>query len=420
MKTKSNIRVVVLVVIFALANISCSRPQYEIIDLGALGATSIKVIINDSGQVVGSSGKQAFVWDSNSGLINIGTLGGFKSGASAINNVGQIVGYAQTPDGYEYAFLWDRNNGMIDLGVLSGNESYARAVNDSGQVVGSADTDETVITVPLKNAPDYKVTSFLHHAFIWDSKNGMIDIGTLGGRRSVASAINNAGQVAGWFEDASGEIMHVFFWDSTNGMKDLGPLGDMIEYIGINDTGQVVATAWNTASRSYVSFLWDSTGRIVHLDTLSGGGSNASAVNDNGQVAGWSKKKPPFGYRRACLWDSRGNIIELGTIGDFYSLIAGSESMAFAINNAGQVVGWSGRKHTMLGRGYAFLWDKKHGMVKLENLLADKSGWKQLISADGINNRGQIVGFGETKDGKDHTFLMTPVPKKIKEKPARL
>jgi len=432
MKTKSDIRLL-LVVIFALANSSCSHhkdeiinmgalsatsmPKYEIIDLGTVGATSTKVIINNTGQVIGDSGRHAFVWDSNSGLINIGTLGGFKSGAAAINNVGQIAGYAQIADGNKHAFLWDKKNGMIDLGVLSGNESYACAVNNSGQVVGSADINETVTIVPLKNAPDYKVTGFFNHAFIWDSNNGMIDIETRGDRMSVARAINNAGQVVGWFTDASGEIMHAFFWDSTNGMKDLGMLGDMIEYIGINDNGQVAATSWSTEKGKYLSFLWDSNGKIVHLDTLNGGIIHATSINNNGQVAGWASIRSIRGGKRACLWDSSGNITNLGYIGDSHSLLLGNDSMAFAVNDAGQVVGFCGREDTTYGRGHAFLWDKKYGMVKLEDLLVDKSGWKQLISADGINNSGQIVGFGETKDGKDHAFLMTPVLKEVKQKP---
>lgn len=417
MKIKSTIRII-SAVIFVLTNISYSRPQYRIIDLGTTigGRPPSARAINDFGQVVGSFGRNAFVWDSNGNRVNLGTLGGWKSGASAINNVGQIVGDAEIADGNKHAFLWDNINGMIDLGVFSGSESRAVAINDLGQVVGSADINETVTTAPLKNAPDYKVTRSLAHAFIWDSNSGMTDLGTLGGKESRAVAINNLGQVVGTASTDSNSS-HVFFWDSTNGMKDLGPRGYIMKYISINDAGQVVWSSWRTASRNFVSFLWSSSVGVVYLDTLSGGGSCVEAMNDNGQVVGWSHKKGFGGGRRACLWDSSGNITDLGTIGDFYSLIAGSGSMAFDINNAGRVVGFSGRRDTMLGRGHAFLWDKKYGMVKLEDLLTDKSGWKQLISASHINNRGQIVGFGETKDGKDHAFLMTPVKKDTKEKP---
>jgi probable HAF family extracellular repeat protein len=54
-------------------------------------------------------------------------------------------------------------------------------------------------------------------------------------------------------------------------------------------------------------------------------------------------------------------------------------------------------------------------MMKLEDLLVHDSGWKRLIIAEDINNRGQIVGFGETDSGEDHAFLMTPVPGPVGE-----
>ena len=78
---------------------------------------------------------------------------------------------------------------MIDLGSLSvvnGSEfpSVAQAVNDAGQVVGFA------------------YVSFLQtghdvHAFSWTAKDGMIDLGTLGGTYSNALAVNATGQVVG-------------------------------------------------------------------------------------------------------------------------------------------------------------------------------------------------------------------------------
>jgi probable HAF family extracellular repeat protein len=32
------------------------------------------------------------------------------------------------------------------------------------------------------------------------------------------------------------------------------------------------------------------------------------------------------------------------------------------------------------------------------------------VNADGINDAGQITGFGYTIDGAEHAFLLTPVP----------
>ena len=65
------------------------------------------------------------------------TLGGTYSQAYAVNNLGQVVGYANTVgDAEEHAFLWTQAGGMVDLGTLGGTGSLARAVNNSGLVAG--------------------------------------------------------------------------------------------------------------------------------------------------------------------------------------------------------------------------------------------------------------------------------------------
>jgi probable HAF family extracellular repeat protein len=82
-------------------------------------------------------------------MVDLGTLGGSESEAAAVNDSGEVVGFAQTtaalPEGrygIHHAFFWTRARGMVDLGTLGGRESRAFAVNASGHVVGSADNSE--------------------------------------------------------------------------------------------------------------------------------------------------------------------------------------------------------------------------------------------------------------------------------------
>ncbi len=114
-------------------------------DLGMLGGSrSVATCINNAGQIVGYSettegDSHAFLWQ-NGIMTDLGTLGGDLSHASSINNARQIVGHSFTSDQYFHAFLWE-NDVMTDLETLSGYEhGLAVDINDLGQIVGYAQT----------------------------------------------------------------------------------------------------------------------------------------------------------------------------------------------------------------------------------------------------------------------------------------
>src|SRR6266545_7603043 len=101
--------------------------------------------MNERGQIVAEGGLHSFLWESGRAR-DLGGLGGVATSAEAINDDGQVIGWAETSErgGYgslnrEHAFLW-RNGKMTDLGTLGGKQSRATAINDRGEVVGTADT----------------------------------------------------------------------------------------------------------------------------------------------------------------------------------------------------------------------------------------------------------------------------------------
>lgn len=303
--------------------------------------------------------------------------------AQDINDSGQVVGglgtFQQQP---LVPFLWSKNEGFTELGTFGGNYGIAQGINNLGQVVGAA----------TNTSGDYL-------AFLWNETTGLIDLGTLTSpevpfREDFATAINDSGQVVG-----SSFIYTGFLWTQSTGITEI-PIyfpGD------INNLGQVVGSSGTPGSGTEAELWSESTGTTI-LPSFGGYYSDASGINDLGQVVGASRAyiENSSEVARAFLWSENTGLTNLGILSDDPD----SESFASDINNLGQVVGTSQLESGDFGPYHAFLWEDGV-MMDLNNLVVDGSGWV-LSRATAINENGQIVGEG-LLNGETHAFVLNPV-----------
>lgn len=304
-------------------------------------------------------------------VTDLGTLGGTQSIASDINNSGQIVGNSAVSSGINHAFTY-ANGVMTDLGTLGGTQSYAYGINNSGQIVGES------------NNPTEGLSAFRYSA---GSIVQLPNLGGMGVNNSSAAGINDSGLIAGLSYGWDGTAHAVLINGGT--ITDLKTSEYANLAMAINNSGQVAGYFWSAPLTQPRAFLY-SGGSMTALGTLGGSSSSAEGMNDSGQVVGWSTTAG--GADHAFLY-SGGSMLDLGTLG-------GANSIAMQINNSGKVVGSSDSTAFLYSGGT---------MTNLNSVTdLSGSNFASLESANAINDLGQIVGYGLTSGGDLHAFLLTP------------
>lgn len=318
--------------------------------------------------------------------------------ALAINNAGQIVGQSR-----ERPVMW-QNGRPRTLPMLPGdNTGLAYAINGRGDILARS---------------KHKFTS---RDFLLTRGSRIVTFYTPDPKvRAALTGLNDSGQVVGqWM--AAGDVSandpfrrtfapRPFIW--CNGVTTWLNQGhdpvSLLSALAVNDRGQVLATMGSQSSYSGEQVgvgpvLWENG----YTRKLQGLTFEPLAFNDADLVVGAvNATVENIDYHAVeshipAVWQSgRETWLTPGEAYDDYA--------ARAVNRRGQVVGDSNRG--------AFVWQAGR-FLPLADLIPPESGWL-LTSATGINDRGQIVGYGLYYAGRDQkraitynmtrAFLLTP------------
>ena len=322
---------------------------------------------------------------------DIGDLGGGSTTPWDIDDGGRVVGGSADAGGVERPFSWDGGemtalpwagagglatavDGDLVAGLVRNGDGTEDPYFWEGGESGRIDVYEEQETRPVQVVDD---TVLLAYRFIYGTsailwRDGVAVTGpTLGGGTMDAGDINAHRQLVGRSTRYPDEP-HV--WSEAGGAVSLGTLGGTWgESHAVNDAGQVAGFSMLPGDQVGHAFLWED-GVMHDLGTLGGPTSTVQgprSLSEAGHVVGTSDAD---GGRHAFLWHD-GTMTDLGTLG-------GATSQPRAVNSHGQVVGVS---ETAGGERHAFLWDD--GVMT--DLTALAPGVVEVVD---INDAGQAIG----------------------------
>ncbi len=334
----------------------------------------------------------------NMAVADLNTLGGADSSARDINNLGDVVGSAQTADGKEHAFV-HLDGTLYDIHGPDSpafTHAVAESINDGRVVVGTyhdANYSGAQTARPFYYYPGIWLSSMPTDAsvgmgYLWAAKAHAIN----GYDYIAGEAINtvDAPQVTQgvchmhlpvWWYGAGHNPAGLFCIPDPDGLGFQPGDGILPAVHDINNSNNMVGT---DGGKTWTSmFLWrNQTQQVAVVPPPAGTPMQglygyrifgiARGLNENNWVVGgwgfrWTGSTLDRHY--AFVWDGTSSqSVHLGNLRGDNS----SSADAYDINEQNMVVGWSERSWSVGGQNHrrrlAYIWHNNFGMVQLPSI----------------------------------------------------
>ena len=226
----------------------------------ALPGTSVASAeaINDLNYIAGLNAEagisaRAVRWNPGGGITPLGPRPTSLSEASAINQLNVATGFADSASGIINATLWDASGKPTNLGTLGGSRAFGFHINARSEVAGRSDITGNTREI----------------GFFWRHLGGMLPIDGGGPLTDVAD-LNDRTEAVG-YTLRSDERLVAYKWTPTSGLTQLPSLSfrDTVAS-DINNGGDIVGSAQLPVGQGYAAsraVRWGGVTAPVDLNT---------------------------------------------------------------------------------------------------------------------------------------------------------
>jgi len=268
-------------------------------------------------------------------VVDIDRLDAAGARAMAINNWGQVVGSLEYEIGRPRAFVWQNGKTRMLPALEEGGGSAAQAINELGQIIGWASSGVQEVPViwtsrgiqrlpgagiltaiDINNAGQVLGSRTLGKCVLWsDARSEPVELGSLGGDTCTPTALNDLGEIVG-VTGVTASSSSGFIWRKgvfaaiAPPAPPAVPAESIVDLSDINNSGLAIGVAAWERHSLFVTWTRQTGTRVV--------GARTTALNEWGTIATTDQASDSH----LLLADRSGRVVDRGSLGGFVDTVA--------------------------------------------------------------------------------------------------